>query len=494
MSTGRRNFDSIVIEENKNRGINTYTHVVHSRDRDLRADPLPSSYTIDLNTTYKNIISISLRGSLIPKTEPNVNGMNKIIPFNVQDYLTSVSIKEAGRYYVDGTYTAPDVTVSPPSITGGTQATVSVTVSSGSISSVTITNPGSGYLRGYYGNRSSSGTDFFRRSGADIYLNIPVNDPKFGSPAQPAVLKGNVGNILVAKLKEGQYDFSAPNDNSPGLCREVTRALQEAVDNAITEGLIVPAVGEPQDGSEYFPYAVADDATGSCWLYTPNPNSSENSNVAIQRGQPQGGDFNDPFLEILFGENQYKLSVADNLLGMGSSPIDGPEKGLMKPLDQTSGQLRLPMVNNAGWTSQPIRGLNNYSLTDYPKFVVMLLNTDSFKCLDRVDSSSETINKAFATIVFDGNSPDTIFRSPVAAPVDGTGNSNFSSLLTKPGTLKGIKGNDFDSKKYIFNPQLPRMNKLFIEFYKINGEYYDFQGNDHTLFLDIVCDDNARKY
>ena len=493
MSTGRRNFNEISIETNKKRDTNKYTHVVHSRDRDLRAYPLPSSYEVDLGNTYKNIKSITLKGSLLPKRETNVNGMNKLIPFNVQDYLTSVTIVSPGRYYTDGTYTTPDVTVSAPSITGGTQAEVSVVVEGGCIQSVTVTNPGSGYLRGYYGNLEVPSEGFYKRSGADISINIPYTDVRNG---EPACLEGNVGNELVAVLNEGQYDFAHPNDSEPGLCREVTRALQEATQDAIDQGLIVPLAGEPQTGAQYWPYAAADDATGSCWLFTPNANASENTNVAIQRGQPQGLDDGDLFFEILFGENEQKLSVADTLLGMGSSPTNsGLYNGILKPLDLTSGTDRTP-VDNGTWTSAPVRGLNNYDLTDYPKYVVMVLGTDRTSSINRIYSSENTtINRAYTIIVFDANSPDTIYRAPSStAPVDGTGNSNFNSLLIKPGTLKGIKGNDFDSKKYVFQPQMPRMNKLYLEFFKLNGDYYNFQGADHTIILELECDDNERKY
>ena len=123
-----------------------HTLIIDSRNRDLNHHPSPSKYIIDFPESYKNVTSIELRGSVFPKTEYNVNSSNYIIPFNVQDKITNIKIVNPGFGYIDGVYNS--VVLSAPAVSGGTQATIQVTVSSNKITGVSITDAGSGYLRG----------------------------------------------------------------------------------------------------------------------------------------------------------------------------------------------------------------------------------------------------------------------------------------------------------------------------------------------------------
>jgi len=458
--------------------------IVDSRDRNLSAFPNPAFYCMRFPDKFKNVTSIELKGTVLPKTEYNVNTENNKIVFNLQDFLTSTRIVNPGMGYVDGVYTAPDITVTQPAITGGTQATVTATVTQGRIVSLVITTPGTGYLRGFYGSGIELPTSgFYRNSGASINLNIP-RDPS-AQVFERAELELTVGNEIVAELNLGQYDFAHPNDSEPGLCREVTRALQEGTQEALDQGILVPQVGGPQTGVEYWPYPAADDATGSCWLWTPNPNASENSNIAIQRGDPAGaggGYTQDLFFELLWGESIERDSTAIKLLGMGTQPSSS--QGLPDaPLDKTSGTTSLLGV----WASTPVRGQNNYTLTDFPKFVILSFGAGPGDYVDRIDSLGETLNKGFATLVFDANMQDVIWREPsTTAPVDGEGNSNYGTLLSKPGTLKGIKGPDFDSKIINFGTSpIAELRSLCIKFQKANGDLYDFHGQDHLLIFQI---------
>jgi hypothetical protein len=108
-----------------------------------------------------------------------------------------------------------------------------------------------------------------------------------------------------------------------------------------------------------------------------------------------------------------------------------------------------------------------------------------------VESTATTLDKAFATLVFDANGPDVVYREPEdTLPDPGTGPSNWGTLLLKPGTLKAIKGQDFDAKVLSFGPApLAELAGLSICFRKYNGDLYDFHGRDHLLIFQLGCND-----
>jgi hypothetical protein len=450
-----------------------HTLIIDSRNRKMNFHPNPSKYTIDFPESYKNVTSIELRGSVFPKTEYNVNSSNFIIPFNVQDKITNVQIVNTGFGYTDGVYNE-NVSESP---LGGTQATVQITVSNNKISNVSITNQGTGYLRGSYGGRDENINGFYLNTNPTILLeNIP-KDTDTLDRYKSAQLEVEVGTLLLAKLNYGQYDFTVPNDYQPGLCREVTRAIQEAIDNAIINGFIVDA-GGPTTGAGYFPYATAPGETGSCMLTTENENATPNNRVVIQRGN--NGGLQSLFLELLWGsvEDSTVIRTSRKLLGYGSKMI----RNLFTPTDQTSGEIS----TIGAWSSSPITANHDYDLLDFDTYFILNLGAD----YDRVESNNDTIEKAFATLVFDNNTPNNVWRSPpTTLQAAGTGDSDYTSLISKPGVSKPIKGFDFDVKKVSFLQPKAEIRKFEIEFTKPNGDYYDFHGRDHILIFSIACDD-----
>ena len=472
-----------------------HIYVIDSRERNKIHYPNPGSYSIEFNHQFKNVTSIELKGSLIPKTEYNVNSENMFIPFNVQDFITSIQIKEPGYGYIDGTYGfgAPPpndtlISISPPAITGGTNALINVTVSGSSITNITIINPGSGYLRGYYGGLENPSQGFYLNAQANFINNIP-RDNSLKKRFKQAVIKINIGNELIAILRRGQYDFAHPNDSLPGLCAEVTLALQNSIDKAISDGKITPIPGGPQNGSQYFPISALDSNDGSCFLFTSNPNASPNSRVSIQRGADDGTYTQDLFLELLWAAEDFEDSNSSRLLGYGTNTNTNKYLVTMPsaPLDQTSGTTTAPP---AIWTSTPISGRNDYTLTDTPKYCILTFGEYGNEA-DRIESTNETLDKGFATLVFDANTADVVFREPEAiTPPPGTGTSNWGSLLFKPGMLKAIKGADFDPKVLSFGPApLAELNGLSISFKKYNGDLYDFHGKEHMLVFQISAND-----
>jgi hypothetical protein len=158
------------------------------------------------------------------------------------------------------------------------------------------------------------------------------------------------------------------------------------------------------------------------------------------------------------------------------------------PLDQTTGVSSALRV--APWTSTPILGRNNYDIVDIPKYTILSFKASSGTDADRIESTNETLNKGFATLVFDANPPEVIYREPSSTGTPGEGNSDFSSLLIKPGYLKAIKGSDFDSKILNFGPQpLAEVSGIEIQFRKRNGDFYDFKTHDHLLIFEIGAND-----
>lgn len=469
-----------------------HIYVVDSRERDLKYFPNPAFYTIKFQHVFKNITSIELKGSLIPKTEYNVNSENMFIPFNVQDYITGIKIRKRGYGYVDGIYGSgtPNpgaVSVTPPAVSSGIQAEISVVVSNNEITSIMIENRGSGYLRGYYGNLNSPENGFYMNSGASFINNIPI-DKSLRHRFVSAEVDIVVGNELIASLTPGQYDFSHPNDSLPGLCREVTRSLQKAIDDAIDDNIIVPEIGGPQTGEEYFPYSTNNADNGSCFLTTNSPNASPNVNVAIQRGESDGYQ-QSLFLELLWSSEDFSDSSSMRLLGYGTYLTSNKYKVSFPstPVDQTNNTTGELVVT---WSSKPVIGKNDYNLVNTPKYVILSLGENGGE-IDRIESTATSLDKGFATLVFDANAPEVVFREPEdTLPAPGTGTSDWSSLLNKPGMMKAIKGADFDPKIISFGPApLAELNSLTIKMTKMNGDLYDFHGKDHLLVFSFKCED-----
>lgn len=460
--------------------------IIDSRERNLKMYPNPAFYSIEFNRSYKNVTSLELKGSLIPKTEYNINTGNMFIPFNVQDFITSIVIKDPGFGYVNGVYVSPSVQISSPAVTGGVQATVSVTVAGNQITAVSILNAGSGYLRGFYGGLQGATSGFYKNAQASFIDEIPM-DSTLRNRSRRATIQVIVGNELVAVLTPGQYDFANPNDLLPGLCKEVTRSLQVAIDRAITLGKLVPILGGPQTGAEYFPYSVLNANDGSCYLITTNTNASGNAQVAIQRGAPTGLYFQSLFLELLWSSDDFSDSSAMNALGYGSNVVTNKYAVTMpsSPVDQTNNTLGDLMVV---WDDVPIVGRNNYDLCNSPLYVILSFS-ESKSDGERVESTNVTLDKSFAVLVFDANTPDVVFRSPDSS-APGTGPCNWSTLLYKPGMPKAIKGADFDPKILSYGPApLAELTGITICFRKFNGDLIDFHNRDHLLVFQVGCND-----
>ncbi len=469
-----------------------HIYVIDSRERNMELFPNPAIYSIEFSKKFKNVTSIELKGSLLPKTEYNINTGNMFIPFNVQDYITSITIRDPGFGYINGTYgfSTPNpssATLTPPAITGGIQAMCKVTITNNQISSISIEEKGSGYLRGSYGGRQNPDRGFYKNAQCSFIDSIPV-DPNLKQRSRMAKIEVNVGHELVALLRPGQYDFANPNDSLPGLCNEVTRSLQLSIDKAINDGKIVTVPGGPSNGSEYFPYSVAGGDDGSCYLTTTNTNASPNVQVCIQRGSPNGAYIQDLFVELLWNSDDFRDSIAMYPLGFGSDTRTSKYAVTMPPapIDQTNNTTS----ELVPWVAKPIIARNNYDLTNSPLYCILSFGEYTSDG-DRIESTNSVLDKSFATLVFDANTPDVVFREPENVPSPpGQGPSNWSTIINKPGMLKAIKGGDFDSKILSFGPApLAELSGITICFRKFNGDLIDFHGREHLLIFQIGAND-----
>ena len=130
----------------------------------------------------------------------------------------------------------------------------------------------------------------------------------------------------------------------------------------------------------------------------------------------------------------------------------------------------------------------DYNMKDDPKYLIMQLDFGN-KSAERIESSDIATNQKFAIILYDANDPDNIYTFNSAA-----GGSNVTlSTIRPPGTLKALKGSDFDKKILTFEPPLTLEN-FKISFYKYDNTYYDFNNREHLLTFELDVADYDPKY
>jgi hypothetical protein len=136
-----------------------------------------------------------------------------------------------------------------------------------------------------------------------------------------------------------------------------------------------------------------------------------------------------------------------------------------------------------------INSIYDYNMKDDPKYLIMQLEFGN-KSADRVESIDIATNQKFAIIIYDANDPDNIesFNSS-------TNPENPVQIKTgrKAGTLKALKGSDFDKKVLNFDPPITLEN-FKISFYKYDNTLYDFHNREHQLTFDLDVADYDPKY
>jgi hypothetical protein len=135
-----------------------------------------------------------------------------------------------------------------------------------------------------------------------------------------------------------------------------------------------------------------------------------------------------------------------------------------------------------------INSIYDYNLKDDPKYLIMQLEFGN-KSADRIESSDIATNQKFAVIIYDSNDPDNI------ETYDGSISSGPVKLKVarKPGTLKALKGTDFDKKILTFEPPITLEN-FKISFYKYDNTLYNFHNREHQLTFDLDVADYDPTY
>lgn len=431
--------------------------VVDSRQRDCKMYPTPSNYRIPIDQVYKNITSIELKGAILPKTAYGVHDSNNVIDFNIGDSVVSFSVKNGG-----GPYTVPPtVTVENPT-GGGVVATGTAVLTGGVVTSITLGVGGSGY-----------------KSSAPPYISF---SHEVG--AVPATAIATVGTRYKAILRPGNYTIGGNNTAGvttvpSGLLLEI----QNAMNYAVNGGAYDPVSTSPFAVRIVSQYPEIDATAG-----TPEANATN----CCPYNRIQFVNVNSDPWELLWCSGASNDISTRRLLGFPWT-------------DQTTPTVTAAINPGAGDilpAGTSYRSSFDYDLSDDPNYVILsfwAVADDSFERIESVVGHG--LNRAFATMVYDANSPDNL------NDLDGTANTTvggvpyLEGLVTKgsfyssPGNTKALKGFDFDQKYLEFSPPIGKLSYLNINFTKFGSEnggmphLYNFMGRDHLLIFEFTAAD-----
>lgn len=444
--------------------IPVHTIAIDSRERNCKVYPSPSYYKIPIGDVYKNITSLELKGSVIPRTSYNIHSTNNYIDFSVGDSITEIKITNGGSGYI----TPPNVTISAPFFPG-TQATATAIIdpSSKTVVSIVVVIPGSGYSN---------------TKPAFIYIDKPTfaNSGSYNATAEIVV-----GTHYSAKLRVGEYSLGGnpvPPATSPtGILAEIQNAMNYAVN------------GAPYDPTSTSPFAVRAVNQYPELGATVGTPEAFNTN-ATKFNRIQITNVNNDYWELLFCTGKHKEQSSYRVLGYQLQNQYQPTATLA--VTATGGEL-IP----AGMT---LRGMFDYNLTDIPTYVIMSFWAD-MQPFERLESSDESLNMKFATLVFDATQTDVIKNTSAdtanGGSIENIGNIDYligslgkGTFYTAPGTLRPLKGFDFDQKKILFNPPLSKFGSIGVQFSKqgpggTKAEIEDFHGEEHLLIFEITASD-----
>lgn len=446
-------FDPSIRATHPSEKITTVEHtvVIDSRQRDFKRYPNPSRYKIELGRIYKNVTSIELKGSIIPKSCYNVHNTNSYIDFSIGSSVTSIRIKNPGYGYVN-----PIAIISSPQ--NGTQATATVFVnSSGNITNISVNIVGSGYRQG-----------------------VPPEVLIYGQngTGSGAVVEAVIGTHYTASLRQGQYTIGGNPTSSSSLPTGLLLEVQNAMNHAVNGGAYDPESTGPFEVRLVSQYPELGAIPGT-------PEASNTNATRFNRIQITNVEMDD--WELLWIYGKHNRVNACNLLGFNN-------------INYSNTYITVP-VQDIMTGGKTIRADYDYDLLDDPKYVLLSFwtNDNSFNRLESADSS---IDRRFGTMIFDANNANVLTDTSGTIVVDPiTGAEHLQGPLTKgafwgaPGILKPIRGFDFDQKKLEFTPPIGKINSLDIEFTQYNTDssldqkLYDFGNKNHTLIFSIRMGD-----
>lgn len=445
--------------------VGQHTLVIDSRQRDFTLYPNPSFYRIPLGDEYKNITSIELNGAIIPKTSYNVHSTNNYIDFSIGSSITSIKLINIGYGYT----AAPSVSIEPPKLIGGIQATAVaiVNLTTGSLDSINITNPGSGY---------------YTSSPPAIIIGPPQNNNSKISGATAVAL---IGTLYTAQLRIGQYTIGGnptlPGTNGTDLINEI----QNAMNYAVNGGAYNPTSSSPFEVRIVSQYPSLTATAGT-------PESSNTNACLFNRIQIT--NVNSDHWELLYASGQNAKKSAAMI--MGYNRLD------YLPTATNVVIVGANVLINAGTT---IRASNDYNLLDDPQYVILSFWAGD-QAFERIESANTSLNKKFGTMIFDAVYDNVITDTEGITGVDNSGVTQLNGPITKggfwspPGALKALRGLEFDNKKLDLSAAYGKLTSLTIRFTKFSAfndsqpEYYDFLGRDHLLIFTVRASDNQAGY
>lgn len=429
-----------------------HTFVIDSRQRDCSKYPSPSYYKLNLGEVYKNITSIELKGSIIPRSSYNVHSTNKFIDFSIGSTVTEIKILNGGSGYT----VAPTVVIAAPA-PPGSQATATAFTNGNSLTSIVVTVPGSGYS-----------------------TSDPPVVKLIGPYKQAAQLKVYVGTLYTAELRPGQYIIGGnptpPSTEPSGLIAEIQNSMNYAVTGTYSSTSTTPF--EVRLVSQY---PALDPTAGSPESFDTN---------ACRYNRIQITNVESDYWELLMCSGENRRRNAANLMGYLSLDYIGDVN--TSAIITGSGTLM-----SAGTS---VRGDADFDLLDDPKYVLL-----TFYCgdnsFDRIESKDSSLDNTFGTMVFDANTPDVMTDLSGSNYTTGgvsylVGNVTKGTFWCNPGMLKALRGFDFDRKFLEFAPPIGKLNEItiiFTQFGKQPGgepELYDFGGRNHFLIFSVKASDN----
>lgn len=432
--------------------------VIDSRQRDCNLYPSPSFYRIPIGI-YKNVTSIELKGSILPKTAYNVHNSNNQIDFSIGDTVTSINITNGGSGYT----IAPTVTITNPS-GGGVTATATAVLSGGSVSVINIVLPGSGY-------RTSNPPA--------VIISAPPN-----SNGVQATAKAMVGTIYNAYIRPGNYIIGGnPQAGVTTIPTELLLEIQNAMNYAVN--------GSPYNPTSTSPFAVrVVSQYPELGAVAGTPEAFDTNACLYNRIQIT--NVNSDHWELLWCSGKNSQISSRRILGFPW--IDQSEPTITAAVNPGAGDI-IP----AGST---LRGLYDYDLSDDPNYAIFsfwAVAEDSFERLESDEKGG--LDRAFATMVYDANIPDNLFdlNGTTNTAIGGVtyleGDVVKGNFYRPPGTTKPLKGFDFDKKYLEFSPAIGKLSYLNIQFNKFGStsgglpHQYDFMGRDHLLIFEISSSD-----
>lgn len=440
--------------------------VVDSRERNCIRFKNPSFYELDLDQVFKNVNSIELKGVIFPKSSYNIHSSNNNIDFAIGDFITGFYILDGGAGYT----IAPTVTISSPS-GAGVQATATAVINTGgSVTNLIIGVAGSGYIPS---------------TPPVVILSRPNNRRQERQPRILAI----VGNRYTATLRIGEYDIGGNPIPPAILPTNLLLEIQNSMNYVVNAGNYDPISTSPFAVRVVSQYPTLGAIAGT-------PEASDTNACLFNRIQVINTD-SSPW-EFLWGTGPNKVTSSASVFGFNT--VDSGISRSVAAIVTGSGTL-IP-----GGTA--IRGCFDYNLKNDPDYVIMTIFINN-KRMDRLKSpNTNGLDNTFAVLLFDNNNPETLHDLS-----SGTGGSivsvNDVKYLQGPtgkgtfwrdaGSVKPIKGTDFDAKRLSFKPPIGSVNNMTIQFtkfgYKPGGVplFYNMEGREHVLLFEFSSSDQRSR-